>query len=834
MAELRAIGRDGRIASGYFDGPAKLADGGRGPRRRGRVHGDLRHAQPRQPRAPRPPREPRRAAARARRTRPRPTATSCAAAGSRSTSTRSGRAASRPPRRSTARPARRRGGSATGSRRRAGPRRSSRTAGTAATSSTGSTCRTTTESTALVKAVLAALDERFSTAEAKVDTANFNAARIWKCYGTVEPEGRLHEGPAAPAIGDRGEAVRAGGRARRTAPGARGVAATRRRTAASPTRPYRPGGPAIDLRRLARRRTGLPSRPRSPGRAGRSTPSRNARSPTPTRTAPTPSSSRTAPSTPAASTTAAAAGRQRWQELRARLEPAYAVSRRHRPRAVRRPRTGPTRRPRRPRTPPNPGRTRPSSRRRRRSSSAATPSGTSSTASRGTTSATRRSPTAWSCPSRPRRSGTRAGLHVYVTGESGKGKSSGMTAMLRQVPEEYRLAERMSNKALYYSDDISPGTVLLLDDIALSEELQEVLKEATSKFAEPVRMRSVDKDRKVRRCTIPERCVWWLANVSALYDDQVLNRMLVCWVDDSEEQDREVFRAARWPSAPAGRGDRRDRFDLLVCRELWRRLRADGPRPRRDPVRRTASAWPRSATAGTPRSSSTWSGRHALLLRRQRRARAARRTAGSLVDGDRGRLPVRGRGSSPTSTRTGGSLEAEVRPERGARALARGAERRRAVHAPRRAAVDGVAVPRRPGGSLLGYVDRGRALPGAARPVAGALAARPDGTSEDDEDGRDVKPRQLVFLFDAELHRAPAPRAWSGSRRSDRRRGPRLPPTNSDSLLSTGTSSRSRRPQRHGTANGENCAKIDLSVVVHGDHIQLRRRQGDAQLRRAA
>ncbi len=45
------------------------------------------------------------------------------------------------------------------------------------------------ESTALVKAVLAALDARFSTAQALVDTANFNAAPIWKCYGTVGRKG---------------------------------------------------------------------------------------------------------------------------------------------------------------------------------------------------------------------------------------------------------------------------------------------------------------------------------------------------------------------------------------------------------------------------------------------------------------------------------------------------------------------------------------------------------------------------------------------------------------------------------------------------------------------
>ncbi len=152
-----------------------------------------------------------------------------------------------------------------------------------------------------------------------------------------------------------------------------------------------------------------------------------------------------------------------------------------------------------------------------------------------------------------------------------------MTAMLRQVPEEYRLAERMSDKALYYSDDISPGTVLLLDDIALSEELQEVLKEATSRFDEPIRMRTVDTDRKVRHCAIPERCVWWLANVRALYDDQVLNRMLTCWVDDSEEQDRVVFERQLAEEARPAREAVNGRFDLAVCRELWRAVRSAGP-----------------------------------------------------------------------------------------------------------------------------------------------------------------------------------------------------------------------------------------------------------------
>ena len=43
--------------------------------------------------------------------------------------------------------------------------------------------------TALVKACLTTLDTLFSDERVSVDTANFNAARIWKLYGTVSRKG---------------------------------------------------------------------------------------------------------------------------------------------------------------------------------------------------------------------------------------------------------------------------------------------------------------------------------------------------------------------------------------------------------------------------------------------------------------------------------------------------------------------------------------------------------------------------------------------------------------------------------------------------------------------
>lgn len=166
------------------------------------------------------------------------------------------------------------------------------------------------------------------------------------------------------------------------------------------------------------------------------------------------------------------------------------------------------------------------------------------------------------------------GLHVSVTGESGKGKSHAFATMLRQVPERFRLKGAMSNKALFYLDDMQPGSVIVLDDTTLSEEVQEILKSATTSFREPIEYRTVTKERKVRVCTIPERCVWWVAKVEGSGDDQVLNRMLTCWIDDSPEQDERVLSRvlAKDESVPVTTQE--ERHEVLVAWALWEELRS--------------------------------------------------------------------------------------------------------------------------------------------------------------------------------------------------------------------------------------------------------------------
>ncbi|MEI7434912.1 MAG: hypothetical protein WCJ93_11740 [Methanomicrobiales archaeon] len=166
------------------------------------------------------------------------------------------------------------------------------------------------------------------------------------------------------------------------------------------------------------------------------------------------------------------------------------------------------------------------------------------------------------------------GLHVSVTGESGKGKSHTFTTMLKQVPERFRISGAMSNKALFYMEGLQPGMAIVLDDTSLSEDMSEILKGVTTSFRKPFLYRTVNKDRKGQVCTIPERCIWWVAKVEGSGDDQVFNRMLTCWIDDTPEQDNRVLARVLQQSRVLPQGAE-ERPQVLVCRAMWELIGAE-------------------------------------------------------------------------------------------------------------------------------------------------------------------------------------------------------------------------------------------------------------------
>ncbi|MCA1917192.1 hypothetical protein [Methanospirillum hungatei] len=164
------------------------------------------------------------------------------------------------------------------------------------------------------------------------------------------------------------------------------------------------------------------------------------------------------------------------------------------------------------------------------------------------------------------------GLHVLVTGESGKGKSHAFETMMDLIPQEYCVGGRLTDKALFYQKDLRKGSVICLDDVSLSQSLQETLKGVTTSFRKPFIYRTLDKDRNSLTKVIPERCLWWIAKKEGTGDDQVWNRMLTVWIDDSQEQDdlvlaRELEEAAR-PGTPLTLISR----EMRICRALWNHL----------------------------------------------------------------------------------------------------------------------------------------------------------------------------------------------------------------------------------------------------------------------
>ena len=166
------------------------------------------------------------------------------------------------------------------------------------------------------------------------------------------------------------------------------------------------------------------------------------------------------------------------------------------------------------------------------------------------------------------------GLHVSISGESGKGKSHAMSTMSALLPQYLASTNRMSDKALFYKTDLRPGSAICLDDQGLSEQMQEILKGVTTSFQNEFRYDTVNKDRAGQTCIIPERCVWWVAKVEGVGDDQVWNRMLSCWIDDSVEQDCAVMENALRNAATVPQHERGDSEEVLICREIWNNLKS--------------------------------------------------------------------------------------------------------------------------------------------------------------------------------------------------------------------------------------------------------------------
>ena len=160
------------------------------------------------------------------------------------------------------------------------------------------------------------------------------------------------------------------------------------------------------------------------------------------------------------------------------------------------------------------------------------------------------------------------GLHISISGSAGTGKSHGAATAAKHLPEGAVMDARVSDKALYYHQ-IKEGTVLLLDDQELSEDLQELLKVASTDWSKSATYLTVNNQKAVE-LKLPAKCPFWVVKANLNGDEQILDRQLVIWTDESTAQLRSIqsaiFAAAANPDISVGDAD------AAVCREIWNHI----------------------------------------------------------------------------------------------------------------------------------------------------------------------------------------------------------------------------------------------------------------------
>ena len=159
------------------------------------------------------------------------------------------------------------------------------------------------------------------------------------------------------------------------------------------------------------------------------------------------------------------------------------------------------------------------------------------------------------------------GIQTTVNGDSGSGKSHLMKIHIHLVPEKYKEVTSLSPKAAYYME-LKPGTIIFSDDTTPSEEMEEVIKRATTNYQEFTK-HTIVKDGKKENYTIPPRINWYLTSVDSEVSMQLLNRQLTFNTSNKPEHKTAIFEKQQ-EKAESGEMPVIDVTErVLICRRIY-------------------------------------------------------------------------------------------------------------------------------------------------------------------------------------------------------------------------------------------------------------------------
>lgn len=161
------------------------------------------------------------------------------------------------------------------------------------------------------------------------------------------------------------------------------------------------------------------------------------------------------------------------------------------------------------------------------------------------------------------------GIHLSLSGSAGTGKSHTAEETIKRLPKEAVHNNRLSDKALFYHE-IKPRTVIVADDQELTEDIQEIIKGATTNWNEPKGYDTIINGKPVT-LTAPPICPFWILKANLNGDEQILDRQLVIWTDDSTEQ-RLSIQKAILKKAANPQNTSIEREDVKICRFIWQQI----------------------------------------------------------------------------------------------------------------------------------------------------------------------------------------------------------------------------------------------------------------------
>jgi energy-coupling factor transporter ATP-binding protein EcfA2 len=167
------------------------------------------------------------------------------------------------------------------------------------------------------------------------------------------------------------------------------------------------------------------------------------------------------------------------------------------------------------------------------------------------------------------------GIQPKLSGESGKGKTHCCKCMAHLIPKEYIITGNYSDKVIYYMAKeklMKDGTVLFMDDVNLTDNMEAIIKKSTSAFQHGDTYISLNTSRKPQTMTTPKRIVWWLTSVDDNQSMQLLNRTFTVSVDVSKEQDQRVHQY-QISHAESGSIELFESPEVNKCREILRDIK---------------------------------------------------------------------------------------------------------------------------------------------------------------------------------------------------------------------------------------------------------------------